>query len=313
MSLKYFPGILISVLAISGCFFVGKNEVKDVSYDRNPTPEAVFTVVTELVIEDIEIPTATPIPTPARGPISKPTQIPLVETTSAIKIEDKTLQEKVFNSIVGINSFKYALEGVARVDAGGIFVGIPISGSGRVTSPAAASKFEANLLGIGLYVESAKLGDNIYTRESPLEKWRDSENLGIGHISTDFWVAIGESFLRTDLSESNVLTTEEKTFFLFKDSGSIGSVTPLFELIATEKEALRFSPETWEVQLEVDLDDYHISKVTSAFSLSDGGLFLSEVFGMEGLSGIGKTDVELLVNFSDIGEDIQVEIPQLTD
>ena len=28
---------------------------------------------------------------------------------------------------------------------------------------------------------------------------------------------------------------------------------------------------------------------------------------------VGKTDVELLVNFSDIGEDIQVEIPQLTD
>ena len=102
-----------------------------------------------------------------------------------------------------------------------------------------------------------------------------------------------------------------KIIFLFDDDGSIGSVTPLFELIATQEEALRFSPQTWEVQLEVDFDDYQISKVTSAFSLNNGGLFLSEVFGMEGLSGVGRTDVELLVNFSDIGEDIQVEIPQL--
>ena len=301
------------MLVIPGCFLVGQNEVQDVSYDRKPTPEAVFTVVTELVIEDIEIPTVTPIPTPTQGPNSKPTQIPLGEVTSGIKVEDKTLQEKLFNSIVGINSFKYALEGVARVDAGGSFVGVPISGSGSVTSHTAVSKFEANLLGIGLYVESAKLGDNIYTRESSSEKWRDSEILGIGHISTEFWAAMGESFLRTDLSENNVLTTEEKIIFLFNDSGSIGSVTPLFELIATEEEAMRFSPETWEVQLEVDLDGYNISKVASTFSLSDGGLFLSEVFGMEGLSGVGKTDVEFLVNFSDIGEDIQVEIPQLTD
>jgi len=313
MSRKYFPGLLMLVLLISGCFLVGKNEVQDISYDRKPTPEAVFPVVSEIVIKDVELPTVTPVPTATQVPISKPTQIPTVQAASEIKVEDKTLQEKVFNSIVGINSFKYALEGVARVDAGGIFVGVPISGSGSVTSHTAVSKFEANLLGIGLYVESAKLRDDIYTRESPSEKWRDSENLGIGHIADDFWATIGESFLKTGLSEGNVLATEEKIIFLFNGSGSIGSVTPLFELIATEEEALRFSPEIWEVQLELDLDDYQISKVTSAFSLSNGGLFLSEVFDMEGLSGVGKTDVELLVNFSDIGEDIQVEIPQLTD
>ena len=311
MSFKYFPGLLILVLVISGCFLVGKNEVQDVSYDGNSTPEVVFTVVPELVMNDIEIPTVVPVPTATQVPITKPTKVPIFQTDSEIKVEDKTLQEEVFNSIVGVNSFKYSLEGVARVDAGGIFVGVPISGLGSVTSTKAVSIFEANLLGIGLYVESAKLGNNIYTRESPAEKWRDSENLGIGHISNDFWAAIGESFLRTDLGESNILTTEEKIIFLFDDSGSIGSVTPLFELIATQEEALRFSPETWEVQLEVDLDDYQISKVTSAFSLNNGGLFLSEVFGMEGLSGVGRTDVEVLVNFSDIGEDIQVEIPQL--
>ena len=69
-----------------------------------------------------------------------------------------------------------------------------------------------------------------------------------------------------------VVGTDDDNIHMIYDDGSIGSVTPLFELIATQEEALRFSPETWEVQLEVDLDDYQISKVTSAFSLNNGGM-----------------------------------------
>ena len=93
----------------------------------------------------------------------------------------------------------------------------------------------------------------------------------------------------------------------------MGSVTPLFELIATEEDARRFSPEKWEVKLEVDSDDYEISKIISEFSLSNGGQFLSEVFGMEGLSEVGSTDVALLIKFSQIGEDFSIVMPQLAD
>jgi hypothetical protein len=122
--------------------------------------------------------------------------------------------------------------------------------------------------------------------------------------------AVGDSFLKSDLSGRDILTTQGKITFLFNDSGPIGSVTPLFELIATEEEARRFSPEKWEVILEVDSDNYEISKITSEFSLSNGGQFLSEVFGMEGLSGVGSTDVELVIRFSQVGEDFSIVIPQ---
>ena len=52
------------------------------------------------------------------------------------------------------------------------------------------------------------------------------------------------------------------------------------------------------------------TKITSEFSLSNGGQFLSEVFGMEGLSGVGSTDVELVIRFSQVGEDFSIVIPQ---
>ena len=98
--------------------------------------------------------------------------------------------------------------------------------------------------------------------------------------------------------------------FLFNDDGPVGSVTPLFELIAAEEEVRRFTPEKWKVNLEVDSDNYEISKIISEFSLSNGGQFLSEVFGMEGLSGVGSTDVELMIKFNQIGEDFSIVIPQ---
>ena len=79
MSFKYFPGLLILVLVISGCFLVGKNEVQDVSYDGNSTPEVVFTVVPELVMNDIEIPTVAPVPTATQVPITKPTKVPIFQ------------------------------------------------------------------------------------------------------------------------------------------------------------------------------------------------------------------------------------------
>jgi len=249
------------------------------------------------------IPISTSVPIPTRTPVN-------IREIFKSEIEDKTLQEKTFEAVSKINSFKYILEGIARVDAGGILVGVPLSASGAVTSSASLSKFEANLLGIGLYVESAKMGDNIYTRESSLEEWKDSRKLGIGHISDDFLKAVGDSFLKSHLSGSDILTTQEKIIFLFNDDGPVGSVTPLFELIATEEEARRFSPEKWKVNLEVDSDNYEISKIISEFSLSNGGQFLSEVFGMEGLSGVGSTDVELVIKFSQIGEDFSIVIPQ---
>lgn len=256
--------------------------------------------------------------TPSPSPTSIYTAVPIppvtpVKIREIVKpeVEDKTLQEKTFDSLSKIDSFKYILEGIARVDAGGILVGVPLSASGAVTSSASLSKFEANLLGIGLYVESVKLGDNIYTRESSLEEWKDSQNLGIGHISDNFLKAVGDSFLKVDVSGSDILTTQEKITFSFNESGPVGSVTPLFELIATEEEAQRFSPEKWKVKLEVDSDNYEISKIISEFSLSNGGQFLSEVFGMEGLSEVGSTDVELLIKFSQVGEDFSIVIPQL--
>ena len=278
-----------------------------------PTQEPTFVVVIvpvaaaenkhSVVLSPSPISIATSVPIPTVTPVN-------IREILKPEVEDKTLQEKTLDSISKVNSFKYILEGIARVDAGGILVGVPLSASGAVTSSASISKFEANLLGIGLYVESAKSGDNIYTRESSLEEWKDSQNLAIGHISDDFLKSVGDSFLKSDLSGRDILTTQEKITFLFSDSGPVGSVTPLFELIATEEEARRFSPEKWKVNLEVDSDSYEISKIISEFSLSNGGQFLSEVFGMEGLSGVGSTDVELVIKFSQIGEDFSIVIPQ---
>lgn len=274
-------------------------------------PTSVVVIVPDATPENkqsiLQAPSAIPISTSIPIPTGTPVNIREIFKS---EVEDKTLQEKTFESVSKINSFKYILEGIARVDAGGILVGVPLSASGAVTSSASLSKFEANLLGIGLYVESAKTGDNIYTRESSLEEWKDTRKLGIGHISEDFLKAVGHSFLKSHLSESDILTTKEKIIFLFNDDGPVGSVTPLFELIATEEEARTFSPEKWKVNLEVDSDNYEISKIISEFSLSNGGEFLSEVFGMEGLSGVGSTDVELEIRFSQIGEDFSIVIPQ---
>ena len=274
-------------------------------------PTSVVVIVPDATPENkqsiLQAPSAIPISTSIPIPTGTPVNIREIFKS---EVEDKTLQEKTFESVSKINSFKYILEGIARVDAGGILVGVPLSASGAVTSSASLSKFEANLLGIGLYVESAKTGDNIYTRESSLEEWKDTRKLGIGHISEDFLKAVGHSFLKSHLSESDILTTKEKIIFLFNDDGPVGSVTPLFELIATEEEARTFSPEKWKVNLEVDSDNYEISKIISEFSLSNGGEFLSEVFGMEGLSGVGSTNVELEIRFSQIGEDFSIVIPQ---
>ncbi|PZC44092.1 MAG: hypothetical protein DK303_000088 [Chloroflexi bacterium] len=303
-------GILV-ILTIPGCFLVESEEAEPITPTQEPTFVAV--IVPVAAAEDKHSVTLGPSPISIATSVPIPT-VPPVNIREILKpeVEDKTLQEKTLDSVSKVNSFKYILEGIARVDAGGILVAVPLSATGAVTSSASISKFEANLLGIRLYVESAKSGDNIYTRESSLEEWKDSQNLAIGHISDDFFKAIGDSFLKSDLSGSHILITQEKTTFLFSDSGPVGSVTPLFELIATEEESRRFSPEKWKVNLEVDSDNYEISKIISEFSLSNGGQFLSEVFGMEGLSGVGSTDVELVIRFSQIGEDFPVVIPQPT-
>ena len=298
------------MLTITGCFLIESEEKEPIKPTLEPT--SVVVIVPDATPENkqsiLQAPSAIPISTSIPIPTGTPVNIREIFKS---EVEDKTLQEKTFESVSKINSFKYILEGIARVDAGGILVGVPLSASGAVTSSASLSKFEANLLGIGLYVESAKTGDNIYTRESSLEEWKDTRKLGIGHISEDFLKAVGHSFLKSHLSESDILTTKEKIIFLFNDDGPVGSVTPLFELIATEEEARTFSPEKWKVNLEVDSDNYEISKIISEFSLSNGGEFLSEVFGMEGLSGVGSTDVELEIRFSQIGEDFSIVIPQL--
>ena len=297
------------MLTIPGCFLIESEEKEPIKPTLEPT--SVVVIVPDATPENkqsiLQAPSAIPISTSIPIPTGTPVNIREIFKS---EVEDKTLQEKTFESVSKINSFKYILEGIARVDAGGILVGVPLSASGAVTSSASLSKFEANLLGIGLYVESAKTGDNIYTRESSLEEWKDTRKLGIGHISEDFLKAVGHSFLKSHLSESDILTTKEKIIFLFNDDGPVGSVTPLFELIATEEEARTFSPEKWKVNLEVDSDNYEISKIISEFSLSNGGEFLSEVFGMEGLSGVGSTDVELEIRFSQIGEDFSIVIPQ---
>ena len=297
------------MLTITGCFLIESEEKEPIKPTLEPT--SVVVIVPDATPENkqsiLQAPSAIPISTSIPIPTGTPVNIREIFKS---EVEDKTLQEKTFESVSKINSFKYILEGIARVDAGGILVGVPLSASGAVTSSASLSKFEANLLGIGLYVESAKTGDNIYTRESSLEEWKDTRKLGIGHISEDFLKAVGHSFLKSHLSESDILTTKEKIIFLFNDDGPVGSVTPLFELIATEEEARTFSPEKWKVNLEVDSDNYEISKIISEFSLSNGGEFLSEVFGMEGLSGVGNTDVELVIKFSQIGEDFSIVIPQ---
>ena len=297
------------MLTIPGCFLIESEEKEPIKPTLEPT--SVVVIVPDATPENkqsiLQAPSAIPISTSIPIPTGTPVNIREIFKS---EVEDKTLQEKTFESVSKINSFKYILEGIARVDAGGILVGVPLSASGAVTSSASLSKFEANLLGIGLYVESAKTGDNIYTRESSLEEWKDTRKLGIGHISEDFLKAVGHSFLKSHLSESDILTTKEKIIFLFNDDGPVGSVTPLFELIATEEEARTFSPEKWKVNLEVDSDNYEISKIISEFSLSNGGQFLSEVFGMEGLSGVGSTDVELEIRFSQIGEDFSIVIPQ---
>ena len=297
------------MLTIPGCFLIESEEKEPIKPTLEPT--SVVVIVPDATPENkqsiLQAPSAIPISTSIPIPTGTPVNIREIFKS---EVEDKTLQEKTFESVSKINSFKYILEGIARVDAGGILVGVPLSASGAVTSSASLSKFEANLLGIGLYVESAKTGDNIYTRESSLEEWKDTRKLGIGHISEDFLKAVGHSFLKSHLSESDILTTKEKIIFLFNDDGPVGSVTPLFELIATEEEARTFSPEKWKVNLEVDSDNYEISKIISEFSLSNGGEFLSEVFGMEGLSGVGSTNVELEIRFSQIGEDFSIVIPQ---
>lgn len=300
---------ILVILIIPGCFLVESEEAEPITPTQEPTSVVVIVPVAaaenkhSVVLSPSPIPIATSVPIPIVTPVN-------IREILKPEVEDKTLQEKTLDSISKVNSFKYILEGIARVDAGGILVGVPLSASGAVTSSASISKFEANLLGIGLYVESAKSGDNIYTRESSLEEWKDSQNLAIGHIADDFLKSVGDSFLKSDLSGRDILTTQEKITFLFSDSGPVGSVTPLFELIATEEEARRFSPEKWKVNLEVDSDNYEISKIISEFSLSNGGQFLSEVFGMEGLSGVGSTDVELVIKFSQIGEDFSIVIPQ---
>jgi hypothetical protein len=301
---------ILVILTIPGCFLVESEEAEPITPIQEPTSIVVIAPAAaaeenkhSVALSPSPISIATSVPIPTVTPVN-------IKEILKPEVEDKTLQEKTLDSVSKINSFKYILEGIARVDAGGILIGVPLSASGAVTSFASLSKFEANLLGIGLYVESAKSGDNIYTRESSLQEWEDSQNLGIGHISDDFLKAVGDSFLKSDLSGRDILTTQGKITFLFNDSGPIGSVTPLFELIATEEEARRFSPEKWEVILEVDSDNYEISKITSEFSLSNGGQFLSEVFGMEGLSGVGSTDVELVIRFSQVGEDFSIVIPQ---
>lgn len=297
------------ILTIPGCFLIESEEQEPIIPNQEPTFVAVIVPVATAENKQSTLQAPSPIPISTSVPIPTGTPVTIREIFKS-EVEDKTLQKKTFEAVSKINSFKYILEGIARVDAGGIQVSVPLSASGAVTSSVSLSKFEANLLGIGLYVESAKTGDDIYTRESSLEEWKDSRKLGIGHISDDFLKAVGDSFLKSHLSGSNILTTQEKTIFLFNDDGPVGSVTPLFELIATEEEARRFSPEKWKVNLEVDSDNYEISKIISEFSLSNGGQFLSEVFGMEGLSGVGNTDVELVIKFSQIGEDFSIVIPQ---
>jgi len=300
---------ILVILTIPGCFLLESEEAEPITPIQEPTsivviaPAAAAENKHPVALSPSPISIATFVPIPTVTPVN-------IREILKPEVEDKTLQEKTLDSVFKVNSFKYILEGIARVDAGGILVEVPLSASGAVTSSASISKFEANLLGIGLYVESAKTGDNIYTRESSLEEWKDSRTLGIGHISDDFLKAVGASFLKSHLSGSHILTTQEKVIFLFNDDGPVGSVTPLFELIATEEEARRFSPEKWKVNLEVDSDNYEISKIISEFSLSNGGQFLSEVFGMEGLSGVGSTDVELMIKFSQIGEDFSIVIPQ---
>ena len=297
------------MVTIQGCFFVESEKGEPIKPTQVPTSVVVILPVATAADKHSVSPSPSPTPIYTAVPIPTVTPVKIREIFKS-EIEVKTLQEKTFDSVSKIDSFKYTLEGMAQVDAGGILIGVPLSASGAVTSSAALSKFEANLLGIGLYVESAKLGDKIYTRESSLEEWKDSQNLGIGHISDNFLKAVADSFLKVDVSGSNILTGEEKITFSFNESGTVGSVTPLFELIATEEDARRFSPEKWEVKLEVDSDDYEISKIISEFSLSNGGQFLSEVFGMEGLSEVGSTDVALLIKFSQIGEDFSIVIPQ---
>ena len=297
------------MVTIQGCFFVESEKGEPIKPTRVPTSVVVILPVATAADKHSVSPSPSPTPIYTAVPIPTVTPVKIREIFKS-EIEVKTLQEKTFDSVSKIDSFKYTLEGMAQVDAGGILIGVPLSASGAVTSSASISKFEANLLGIGLYVESAKTGDNIYTRGSSLEEWKDSRKLGVGHISDDFLKSVGDSFLKPHLSGSDILTAQEKIIFLFNDDGPVGSVTPLFELIAAEEEVRRFTPEKWKVNLEVDSDNYEISKIISEFSLSNGGQFLSEVFGMEGLSGVGSTDVELVIKFSHIGEDFSIVIPQ---
>tara|TARA_B110000263_G_C15311528_1_gene513650 strand:- start:4285 stop:5202 length:918 start_codon:yes stop_codon:yes gene_type:complete len=300
---------ILVILTIPGCFLVESEEAEPITPIQEPT--SIVVIAPAAAAENKHSVTLSPSPISIATSVPIPTVTPVnIREILKPELEDKTLQEKTLNSVSKVNSFKYILEGIARVDAGGILVEVPLSASGAVTSSASISKFEANLLGIGLYVESAKTGDNIYTRESSLGEWKDSRKLGIGHISDDFLKSVGDSFLKSHLNVSDILTAQEKIIFLFNDDGPVGSVTPLFELIATEEEARRFSPEKWKVNLEVDSDNYEISKIISEFSLSNGGQFLSEVFGMEGLSGVGSTDVELVIKFSQIGENFSIVIPQ---
>ena len=308
-SLSHTCMCILVILTIPGCFLVESEEAEPITPIQEPT--SIVVIAPAAAAENKHSVTLSPSPISIATFVPIPTVTPVnIREILKPEVEDKTLQEKTLDSVFKVNSFKYILEGIARVDAGGILVEVPLSASGAVTSSASISKFEANLLGIGLYVESAKTGDNIYTRESSLEEWKDSPKLGIGHISDDFLKAVGDSFLKSHLSGSDILTTQEKIIFLFNDDGPVGSVTPLFELIAAEEEVRRFTPEKWKVNLEVDSDNYEISKIISEFSLSNGGQFLSEVFGMEGLSGVGSTDVELVIKFSHIGEDFSIVIPQ---
>ena len=127
---------LIVIISITGCFFVDLEEEESPHYIRTQNAEvAVHPVATSNPLPITVIPDHVTVnPPPISTPVSKPS-FTAIDITDLPETENKTenVQEKTLDSFHRINSFKYILEGVARVDAGGIFVAVPLSGSGAVT------------------------------------------------------------------------------------------------------------------------------------------------------------------------------------
>ena len=265
-------------------------------------------------------PTAIPVlPTPTATPPSLTPVPPRGLTPTVIDPGDQNSLKPIISEVQYIldqsriamsdlRSYQFILSGTALLDAGGFPMNVPIRSIGKVEDDNASANFETSLIGMVISVESFQSGSEIYVKDPFMGSWSKSNKPAAGLISYDFWRVSGRDIFNLPFSKS--LREKEKSeldYYEF-ELDEMSEVTTLLGLLGVDG-ANDFDIKDVTLKMKIKKDSYHVLDVKGAFTIQQGGRFVSEILGLTGLSGLGDSKIDIEVEFMDFGEDMDIVMP----